>query len=51
MEKAMHNVGIAFEILENDMALPVGLKPASNHLFFGGFHEESQVVVGRAQNR
>ena len=34
IEKEMHDVGIAFEILEDDVATPVGWKPVTGHLVF-----------------
>ena len=34
IKKEMHDVGVAFEILEDDAATPVGWKPATGHLVF-----------------
>ena len=33
-QKEMHNVGVAFQILENDEGLPQGCKPATGHIVF-----------------
>ena len=34
MQKEMHNVGVAFQILENDEGLPQGHGPATGHIIF-----------------
>ena len=34
IKKEMHDVGVAFEILDSDVALPVGFRKVTGHLVF-----------------
>ena len=53
LEKEMHNVGIAFEVLENDSSPPLGWSKVTGHLIFDvktGFHEEGSMGFRWPQN-